>query len=106
MKAVEEEWEEIVVQMYPTLTELFGKEPEDLETATEADVKLLSESIISLLKEEKYQELVRLVQRADYALGNSEQRKEMTFEHQCMYYITLLKSYFIHGHTNVTLVMI
>ncbi|EAA07299.5 AGAP003434-PA [Anopheles gambiae str. PEST] len=103
MKAVEEEWEEIVVQMYPTLTELFGKEPEDLETATEADVKLLSESIISLLKEEKYQELVRLVQRADYALGNSEQRKEMTFEHQCMYYITLLKSYFIHGHTNVTL---
>uniref|UniRef100_A0A182PMX8 Condensin complex subunit 1 n=1 Tax=Anopheles epiroticus TaxID=199890 RepID=A0A182PMX8_9DIPT len=103
MKAVEEEWEDIVVQMYPTVTELFGKEPDDLETATEADVKLLSESIITLLKEENYKDLVRLVQRADFALGNSEQRKEMTFEHQCMYYITLLKSYFIHGHTNASL---
>uniref|UniRef100_A0A182JZF4 Condensin complex subunit 1 n=1 Tax=Anopheles christyi TaxID=43041 RepID=A0A182JZF4_9DIPT len=103
MKAVEEEWEEIVVQMYPTVAELFGKEPEDLETATEADVKLLSESIITLLKEENHKDLVRLVQRADFALGNSEQRKEMPFEHQCMYYITLLKSYFIHSHTNVTL---
>uniref|UniRef100_A0A182NKW6 Condensin complex subunit 1 n=1 Tax=Anopheles dirus TaxID=7168 RepID=A0A182NKW6_9DIPT len=103
LKAVEEEWEDIVVQMYPIVTELFGKEPEDIETATEEDVKLLSESIIPLLKEANYKELVRLVQRADFALGNSEQRKERNFEHQCMYYITLLKSYFIHGHTNITL---
>uniref|UniRef100_A0A182QXQ5 Condensin complex subunit 1 n=1 Tax=Anopheles farauti TaxID=69004 RepID=A0A182QXQ5_9DIPT len=103
LKAVEEEWEDIVVQMYPTVTELFGKEPEDIETATEDDVKLLSESIVSLLKEENYKELVRLVQRADFALGNTEQRKEMNFEHQCMYYITLLKKYFLHGHTNNSL---
>uniref|UniRef100_A0A182MHJ2 Condensin complex subunit 1 n=1 Tax=Anopheles culicifacies TaxID=139723 RepID=A0A182MHJ2_9DIPT len=103
MKTVEEEWEDIVVQMYPSVTELFGSEPDDIKTATEADVKLLSESIITLLKEENYKELVRLVQRADYALGNTDQRKQMTFEHQCMYYITLLKNYYIHGHSNPTL---
>ncbi|XP_035900362.1 condensin complex subunit 1 isoform X2 [Anopheles stephensi] len=103
MKAKEEEWEDIVVQMYPIVTELFGKEPDDLETATEADVKLLSDSILTMLKEENYKDLVRLVQRADYALGNSDERKEMNFEHQCMYYITLLKSYFIHAHMNTNL---
>ncbi|XP_052888716.1 condensin complex subunit 1 isoform X2 [Anopheles moucheti] len=103
MKTVEEEWENIVVQMYPIVTELFGKEPDDIKTATEADVKLLSESILTLLKEENYNELVRLVQRADYALGNNEQRMKMTFEHQCMYYITLLKSYYIHGHSDAAL---
>uniref|UniRef100_A0A182VSA9 Condensin complex subunit 1 n=1 Tax=Anopheles minimus TaxID=112268 RepID=A0A182VSA9_9DIPT len=103
MKTVEEEWENILVQMYPTVMELFGKEPDDIKTATEADVKLLSESIITLLKEENYKDLVRLVQRADYALGNSDQRKQMTTEHQCMYYITLLKNYYIHGHSNPTL---
>uniref|UniRef100_A0A4Y0API6 Condensin complex subunit 1 n=1 Tax=Anopheles funestus TaxID=62324 RepID=A0A4Y0API6_ANOFN len=103
MKTVEEEWEDILVQMYPTVTELFGKEPDDLKTATEADVKLLSESILTLLKEENYNELVRLVQRADYALGNHDQLKQMTVDHQCMYYITLMKNYYIHGHSNPTL---
>ncbi|XP_053670152.1 condensin complex subunit 1 [Anopheles nili] len=103
MKAVEEEWDDIVVQMYPTVTELFGQEPADIETATEDDVKILSEKIITLLKEENYQELVRLVQRADYALGNTEQRKEMNFDHQCVYYVALLKNYFIHAHTNAAL---
>ncbi|XP_058115877.1 condensin complex subunit 1 [Anopheles ziemanni] len=98
MKAVEEEWEDIVVQMYPSVTELFAKEPEDIESATDDDVKQLSEQVVSLLKEEKYPELVRLVQRADFALGNREERQEMTFEHQCMYYIMLLKNYFIHNH--------
>ncbi|XP_058058921.1 condensin complex subunit 1 [Anopheles bellator] len=103
LKTLEEEWEELVVQMYPTVSELFSKEPEDIETSTEADVKALADGIVSLLKEENYKELVRLVQRADFALGNHDERKEMTLEHQCIYYITLLKSYFIHNHTDANL---
>uniref|UniRef100_A0AAG5CMQ8 Condensin complex subunit 1 n=1 Tax=Anopheles atroparvus TaxID=41427 RepID=A0AAG5CMQ8_ANOAO len=103
MKAIEEKWEDIVVQMYPSVTELFDKEPEDIESATAEDVKQLSESVVTLLKEEKYPELVRLVQRADYALGNREERKEMNFEHQCMYYIMLMKNYYIHSHVDATL---
>lgn len=104
LKALEDEWEDMVVQMYPTVSELFGKEPEDIETSTEADVKALAEKIVSLLKDSNYKELVRLAQRADFALGNREERKEMNLEHQCMYYITLLKSYFIHSHTDPNLV--
>uniref|UniRef100_A0A8W7JGH8 Condensin complex subunit 1 n=1 Tax=Anopheles albimanus TaxID=7167 RepID=A0A8W7JGH8_ANOAL len=103
LKALEEEWEDMVVQMYPTVSELFGKEPEDIETSTEADVKALADNIVSLLKDSNYTELVRLAQRADFALGNREERKEMNLEHQCMYYITLLKSYFIHSHTDPNL---
>ncbi|ETN65880.1 condensin [Anopheles darlingi] len=103
LKTLEEQWEDMVVQMYPTISELFQKEPEDIETSTEADVKALAGNIVSLLNDSNYTELVRLAQRADFALGNREERKEMNLEHQCMYYITLLKSYFIHSHTDPNL---
>ncbi|XP_050089414.1 condensin complex subunit 1 isoform X2 [Anopheles aquasalis] len=103
LKALEDEWEHMVAQMYPTVSELFGKEPEDIETSSDADVKALADNIVSLLKDGNYTELVRLAQRADFALGNREERKEMNLEHQCMYYMTLLKSYFIHSHTDPNL---
>ncbi|XP_055539807.1 condensin complex subunit 1 isoform X2 [Wyeomyia smithii] len=100
LKKIEEDWEDLTVQMYPVISEVLSKEnsAEDtghLEGTIEDGKKFVAE-IGDMIAGQRFKELVLLACKVDYALGNTETRKTFTVEQQCLYYLTVIKSYYIN----------
>ncbi|XP_053684767.1 condensin complex subunit 1 isoform X2 [Sabethes cyaneus] len=100
LKKIEEDWDDLTVQMFPVISEVLSKENSSEDTThlegTLEDGKKLVEDIGDMIEGQRYKELVLLACKVDYALGNTETRKTFTVEQQCMYYLTVLKSYYIN----------
>lgn len=101
LKQSEEDWEDLTVQMYPVFSDVLSKENSS-EDATQpegtmADVETLIKEIGNMIEGQRFKELIHLACKVDYAIGNTEGRKTLTVEQQVLYYLTVLKGYFINS---------
>ncbi|XP_058451548.1 condensin complex subunit 1 isoform X2 [Malaya genurostris] len=105
LKKIEEDWEDITVQMYPTISEELSKDnaSEEQPEGTMDDVATLVKDIVAMVDGQRYKELIQLACKVDYALGNTESRKTLTIEQQILYYMTVLKSYYINSRIDKSL---
>ncbi|XP_055617518.1 condensin complex subunit 1 isoform X2 [Toxorhynchites rutilus septentrionalis] len=99
LKKIEEDWEDLTVQMYPVISEVLSKENSS-EDATQSegtmdDVGTLVKEIGPMIEGQRYKELIHLACKVDFALGNTESRKTLNVEQQCLYYMMVLKKYYI-----------
>ncbi|XP_055595244.1 condensin complex subunit 1-like isoform X2 [Uranotaenia lowii] len=101
LKQIEEDWEDQKVQMYPIFSEVLSNEnssedkPPESEGTME-DVEVLMRDIGSMIDGQRYKDLIHLAIKVDFAIGNSETRKELNVEQQCLYYLTVLKNYYVN----------
>ncbi|XP_065073141.1 condensin complex subunit 1 isoform X2 [Ochlerotatus camptorhynchus] len=101
LKKTEEDWEDLTVQMYPIFSEELSRQNSSDEatqlTGTDADVESLVKDIGDIVEGQRYKELVHLACKVDYAIGNTETRKTLTVEQQCIYFLAVLKNYYINN---------
>uniref|UniRef100_A0A1B0AGG3 Condensin complex subunit 1 n=1 Tax=Glossina pallidipes TaxID=7398 RepID=A0A1B0AGG3_GLOPL len=88
---LEEKWNLVIPKMLPFIEDIVKQTQDPPET--QETYEDLVQRINTMLLEEKYQEAVSLVRKADHVAGNSELRLSLKEEEQCAYYLALLKSY-------------
>uniref|UniRef100_A0A1A9WR38 Condensin complex subunit 1 n=1 Tax=Glossina brevipalpis TaxID=37001 RepID=A0A1A9WR38_9MUSC len=93
---LEDKWNLITPKVLPFIEDIV-KEHED-PPPTQETYEDLVQRINRMLLEEKYQEAVSLMRKADHVAGNSELRLSLKDEEQCAYYLALLKSYIFLGN--------
>ncbi|XP_021694016.1 condensin complex subunit 1 isoform X2 [Aedes aegypti] len=107
LKKTEEDWEDLTVQMFPIFSEELSRQNSSEEgtqiTGTDADVESLVKDIGTIIEGQRYKELLELACKVDYAIGNTETRKTLNVEQQCVYFLTVLKSYFINNRHGTNL---